>query len=325
MKANVMHPSRRHFLGLIGAALVWPGTGRAEALETISGNAFGTAWHLTGVYGSRLERLRTDLEALFAEIDREMSPWRPDSTVSLFNAGPAGWYPVGAETALVGRAALALAQDSDGAFDPTVGPLVAQWGFGPIEGSAGADWRGLSAGGRGISKAEGGQTLDLCGIAKGRALDRAADLVRARGKDDLLIDLGGELKALGRHPAGRDWHIAVVDPVWGRRAPAMLRLPAGRAVATSGLQMQSYTLGGRTYGHVIDPAAREPTSGQLRSVTVLADDAMTADGWATALFAAGDRAGPALARACGLDTLFLLANGTVLRQIRTGKIGDLLT
>ena len=325
MKANVMHPSRRHFLGLIGAALVRPGTGRAEALETISGSAFGTTWHISGASGRRLERLRSDIEAIFAEIDREMSPWRPDSTVSRFNAGPAGWYPVGAETALVGRAALALAQDSDGAFDPTVGPLVAQWGFGPIAGNARADWRGLSAGGREISKADGGQTLDLCGIAKGRALDRAADLARTRGEDDLLIDLGGELRALGRHPAARDWHIAVADPVWGRAAPAVLRLPAGKAVATSGLQMQSYTLGGRTYGHIIDPAAREPISGQLRSVTVLADDAMTADGWATALLAAGDRAGPALARARGLDALFLLANGTASRQIKTGDIGDRLT
>lgn len=317
--------SRRTFLGLTGALFLAPSMGRADTLESLSGRAFGTSWHVTGPAGSGLARFRPEIEAIFARIDREMSPWRPDSTVSRFNAGKAATQPAGTELLRVTEAALALAGASGGAFDPTVGPLVAQWGFGPIKGDEVPDWRGLSTGAGRIAKDHPGLTLDLCGIAKGRALDLAVTLLRDRGQGDLLFDLGGELRALGHHPAGRAWHVAVEPPGEGGPLPAVLRLEDGRAVATSGLKTQSYVLGGRTWGHIIDPLAARPVAGVLRSVTVVADDAMTADGWATALFAAGDTGGPALAEAQGISALFLFGDGPAPRQVRTGAIEALLT
>lgn len=100
------------------------------------------------------------------------------------------------------RAALDLARASDGAFDPTIAPLVGRFGFGPItEGAPG--WAALRVGHKSIAKPRAGLTRDLCGIAKGRALDRGVLLLAGRGHDDLLIDMGGELAALGRHPSGR--------------------------------------------------------------------------------------------------------------------------
>jgi len=232
--------------------------------------------------------------------------------------------PVSAEMTGVAQAAQALARDSDGAFDPTVGPLVARWGFGPIERGAAPDWRGVTVDAGRISKTQTDLTLDLCGIAKGRALDRAMELARDQGLRNLLLDLGGELRALGRHPQGRDWNVAVEHPMPGHSAPAILHLPESMAVATSGLGAQSYGLNGRLWGHIMDPATARPVEGQLRSVTVLAADAMTADGWATALFAAGDDAGPALARAQDIAALFLFDAGTTLRRVETGGIGEVL-
>ncbi len=317
-------PSRRAFMAGLGAALASPALVRAESSEHLSGRAFGTHWQITGPEGAVLDQLRPALEALFEGIEREMSPWRADSIVSRFNASRSG-TPASAEMTRVAQAALGLARASDGAFDPTVGPLVARWGFGPIETGAAPDWRGLTVEAGRLTKRQTDLTLDFCGIAKGRALDRALDLARGEGFDNLLIDLGGELRALGRHPRGRDWAVAVAHPVPGQPAPAIVHLPEGMAVATSGLGAQSYGLNGRLWGHIMDPATARPVDGQLRSVTVLAADAMTADGWATALFAAGDDAGPAVARARGIAALFLFEAGMTLRRVETGDIGAVLT
>lgn len=316
-------PSRRGALGLIGAALLCPRPGHAGALDGLSGTAFGTGWHIAGPARADLGAIRPGIEALFAGIDRQMSPWRADSALSQFNAGAAGWHAAEPEIVHVSQAALALAEASDGAFDPTVGPLVARWGFGPIHGGT-PDWRGLTVQAGRIGKARADLTLDLCGIAKGRALDRAVALAGDAGFGDLLFDLGGELRALGHHPSGRDWQVAVQHPLAEGRAAAMLRLPAGRAVATSGLQDQSYVLGARTYGHIIDPSAQGPADDGLLSVTVVAGDAMLADGWATALFAAGPVRGPANARDLGIAALFLVRDGATFGQVRTGAIDDVL-
>jgi len=287
------------------------------------GYAFGTTWRIVGAAGLGLDRLKPTLDALFADIDAEMSPWRSDSAISRFNVSVNGGE-AGAEMIRVTGAALQLAKDSEGAFDPTVGPLVARFGFGPIERGGAPDWRGLSVETGHIMKARDDLTLDLCGIAKGRALDQATGLARSLGFDDLLLDLGGELSALGRHPAGRDWQVAAEHPLTGHMAAAILHLPQGMAVATSGIGAQSYTLGDRVWGHIMDPATTSPAQGRLRSVSVLAADAMTADGWATALFAAGDENGPALARMRGLAALFLFDDGSALRRIETGGISEVL-
>lgn len=320
MSRSPHFPTRRRVLALGGAAALVPLGLRAEGLGRIGGAAFGTGWSVTGP--GALAPLRARVEALFAGVDAELSPWRAESALSRFNAAPAGRQEAGPELAGLTARALALAAASGGAFDPTVGPLTARWGFGPITGDNRPDWHGLSAGTGHIEKARAGLTLDLCGIAKGRALDRAADLARAHG-GGMLLDLGGELKALGQHPSGRDWRIAVEHPQAGHPPPALLRLPDGMAAATSGLRHQSYVLNGRRYGHIIDPSSGAPAAGDLLSVTVIAADAESADGWATALFAAGAE-GPALARRQGIAALFLAGGGTQLRQIRTGAIGDLL-
>ena len=115
----------------------------------------------------------------------------------------------------------------------------------------------------------------------------------------------------------------MADPDDRSRVLLDCRVSAG-SFATSGNSERGFTIGGTRYGHIIDPAARRPASGALRSVTVVASDAMTADGWATALFAAGDTAGPALAQARGISALFQIGDAPSPRQIRTGAIESIL-
>ena len=245
MQTRPVQPSRRRMLGLAGAALLLPRTAIAAPLATLSGDAFGTTWRLIAPAGAELASLRPAIDTLFAGIDRRFSPWRPDSTLARFNAMRSGQPLADTDLARVTAAALTIAERSGGAFDPSVGPLVAQWGFGPIRSGGAPDWRGLQASLHSISKTRDDLTLDLCGIAKGWALDRAGDLVTAAGIDSFLMEIGGEFTARGRHPDARDWRLAIdTPPAFAVQSP-LLWLPSGASVATSGLWEQSYSVGKR--------------------------------------------------------------------------------
>lgn len=315
-KPNVQF-SRRRMVAGIAAALALPRASLAADLAAVSGGAFATTWRLSAAQSGDLAPLVPMIDRLFAQIDRTFSPWRADSTLSRFNASSAGTPMHDTELARVTSAALAISQHSDGAFDPTVGPLVAKWGFGPIHTGGAHDWRGIRASAEAISKTRDDLTLDLCGIAKGHALDRAAALVRAAGFDNFLFELGGEVIAQGQHPDGRDWRLSIDTPLSFANAVSSIRLPTGSAVATSGVWEQSYTLNQRLYSHIIDTRADAPVSGRLRAVTVVTPDAMTADAWATGLCAAGAEGGLALATAARLPALFLIEQDNSLHQITT--------
>lgn len=296
--------TRRLFLAMAaGAALSGPRTAFAAAVETIGGDAFGSYWRLSLPAGADPETAREAIEAVVAEIDALFSPYRPDSELSRVNRhrGESA-CALSAEMRLVLDAALAVSRASEGAFDPTVGPLVRRFGFGPVEGTADASHRDLRLVAGGLEKGVARLSVDLCGIAKGRALDRAGAALDALGARDWLLDLGGEVLARGRHPAGRHWQVAV-EPV-GRTAPVVLRL-RDRAVATSGTAAQAYEFDGRRYGHVIDPARGAPAEGGFDTITVAAATGMEADAWATALLALEGARAVAMAGALGIDALFV--------------------
>ncbi|MDO5704453.1 MAG: FAD:protein FMN transferase, partial [Paracoccus sp. (in: a-proteobacteria)] len=174
MTDTATHITRRALIAGAALALSAPALlAGAPATQRIGGRAFGAQWAITLPDAAPLAGLRAAVDDLLAGIDRQMSPWRGDSTISALNLAGAGPRDLPEETAQVLKAALILARDSEGAFDPTVGPLVARWGFGPIHaGDASPDWRHLAVGGTTVTKAAPGTTADLCGIAKGHALDR---------------------------------------------------------------------------------------------------------------------------------------------------------
>lgn len=320
MRARQFH--RRDVLALGAAALfvARPAFARAAApTAELSGGAFGTGWSVSLPAGTAKADFGQRIEALLDGIDRAFSPWRRDSMLARFNAHGAGDFVAGPEVVEVTSSALRIAEASSGRFDPTVGPLVARWGFGPIRDGATppGGWQAIVAEDGRLSKHSGGLTLDLCGIAKGHALDRLVELLKEAGHDDFLVDLGGELAARGRHPSGRVWQVGIEDP-----RPeiddmtGVLRLE-DMAVATSGDRANSYAFGGRRYSHIIDPSTGEPVASALASVSVLMPTARDADGWATALMAAG-QGGPELATMHGIAALFLFRDGDHLRRVATG-------
>lgn len=320
------HPlNRRTFLQVacgsaVSMALGAPAVGRnLSGIETFIGSAFGTGWQITLASGTpRGPNLLAGVAALLDGVDRQMSPYRADSDITRFNTAGTGRCAIPGEMHRVTGAALALAEASRGAFDPTVGPLVSRWGFGPISGDPHPDWTGIALEPGAIVKNHASLTLDLCGIAKGYALDRIARLLTEAGHEAFLVDLGGEVIARGLHPSGRPWQVGVEDPHPEARGMAEVLALSDLAIATSGDRENGYTLGARRYSHIIDPATSEPVLGTIASVSVLAQSAMQADGWATALMAAGPDAGPALARAQGLSALFLLRGDAGLSRVTTG-------
>lgn len=312
--------TRRHFLALAAAAVARPA--HATGLQTLGGDAFGSYWR--GMFSGDLPGgdVVGLISRIVTDVDGQMSPYLPGSELSVFNR--AGQAPLSGAVADTTRAALNIAADTGGAFDPSVGPLVARYGFGPIRGDARAGWQALTLTGNLLTREAEGVTLDLCGIAKGHALDRMADALTAAGASDFVLELGGEVIARGQHPEGRPWQVGIEDGAGGLAGVAQ---PQGMAVATSGLWDQSYLTGAGRYGHIIDPITGAPAGETLASVSVFHDQAMIADGLATALFVMGADRALAHARETGLAAVLVAQGGAVTvtgaaeRFVALGGIG----
>lgn len=233
-------------------------------------------------------------------VDSLMSNWTDDSEVARLNreAGR-NTVTVHPEVARVLDFALRVGDESEGAFDVTVEPLVRLWGFlggdGPrvptqdeidaMLGRTGSDKVQWNPGSRTLRFTRDDVRIDLGGIAKGYGVDCVADLLRDAGTSDALVDLSGNMVALGNAEGREGWTVGIRDPAGERPYVARLRL-CDAAVATSGDYEQFITADGKRYGHILDPRTGWSARG-LASVTVVSDRAMTCDAWATALFVLG--------------------------------------
>lgn len=302
--ASDRRPSRREFVGLgIGALVVaaTPGVLRRKrdvVRRTVP--VMGTIAEIAVVHPD--ERFAQGaIDAAIAElrdVDRTMTRFSAHSDVGRANLMAArGPVPIGAATAEVIAAALVWADRSDGAFDPCLGRAVELWDVGHRTAPPAATEVRRFAG-RGLHRflevgRWGGEdvvvyhqpdiALDLGGIAKGWGVDRAAAALRDRGVIDALVNVGGDLQALGVSPDGDPWEVGVRDPFDATRLAARLRI-SDRAVATSGDYEQFFEHGGRRYHHLLDPATGEPRRAAGHSVTIAADRCMDADAAGTAVF-----------------------------------------
>ncbi len=306
--------TRRTLLKLVSAVALLnavPASARAARVQVLSGPAFGSAWRLVLPLTNQAAAAQRRIEQVLARVDALMSPFRADSELARFNAS--GQAVLSRETAAVTHAALALARDSQGAFDPTVAPLSRRYGFGAMTIAAGRPagrFRDLRLAGATLSTVCLGLSLDLCGIAKGHALDEVA---RALDGLDFVFELGGELAARGRHPSGRAWRMGIERP--GSDQLQRIFDADSRALATSGDAAQFYELGGRRYSHVMDPRARAPVGNRVASVSVLAATGMEADGLSTAAMVLGPEAARALLVTRGASALFLMRGPNGLQEV----------
>lgn len=323
-----MKVTRRGFLAGTGAMLATPALGATTPdLLQIEGPAFGASWRVrvgagTGA-GPDAGAIVRAITGVIEAVDAAMSPFRMRSEISVFNRSQTtDWLPLSTATLRTIAEAQRIAALTQGAFDPTLGGLVGRFGFGPIPTAPQGAFRDLALRADGARKADPQQTLDLCGIAKGQALDRCADALRSIGLGAFFIELGGEVLASGARPDGSPWRAGVERPLPGPVKPHCVVALRAEALATSGDLINSYVLAGHRYSHIIDPRRMAPADSALASVSVFAPRAVTADALATALFAMGPERGPAFAERTGMDALFLSRDGAGLREVMTGRFRD---
>ena len=270
---------------LLFAALIALPPARAAAAEyRASTYVFGTLAEIT-VSGSEVSRAQAAVGQVFHEFERmhrELHAWQPGELVALNQAIARGEKNIRttAEIAALIRESQRLAAQSDELFNPAIGRLVALWSFhrdkpgGPAPDAqeikriiaAHPRMSDLSVQGDAVTSSNPAVQLDFGGYAKGYALDRAADLLRASGVANALINVGGNALALGRH-GERAWRVGLESPR-GEGLLATLELADGEAVGTSGDYRRYYEIGGKRYAHIIDPRTGYPVAG-VQSVTVL--------------------------------------------------------
>lgn len=291
----------------------------------LEGPTMGSTWHVriradTPARADEARALLGPIEALLERVNDAMSTYRPQSEISRFNASRStAPFPVSRELALVAAKAVEIGRATGGAFDVTVDPLVNLWGFdrkGPrttVPSAAeiaqarrhtGLDLFAVEAGA--LRKADPETTINLGGIASGFAVDEVAALLASKGFASWMVEVTGEVRARGRNSRDTPWTIGVKWPELGR-PDALVAIPLeDKALTTSGTYHKFFEVGGRRYSHILDPTTGAPTESELVSVTVLADDALTADAWDTALLILGEaRARALLATRPGLEALFM--------------------
>jgi thiamine biosynthesis lipoprotein len=279
---------------------------------------------------------RTEIRATKAKVDMvllgvndAMSTYIPESDISRFNVSDSiEEFDASGSLSHVAEAALVVSRESDGAFDPTVGPLVNLWGFGSedvgdeIPTQAQIDEVRKSVGYQHLSipkpgtlqKAVPGLQLDLGAVAKGAGVDMVLYLLNDSGYSNVLVEVGGEIAVSGHNKRGKSWKISIETPEMdagiGEGRYAILSLGKG-AVATSGDYRNYKEEDGRHYSHVINPKTGWPVTNGVASVTVVAKDCMTADALATALMVLGPEKGlNFMIKQEGADAMIVVRNDT---------------
>lgn len=349
-------PARATFLTAALVALSCGDPPPAPVGLQLTGRCMGTMWSAVVVTeaeamveeASVRRVIQTELDA----VDAALSTWKDTSDLSRLARTDPG-TPI--ETAEVTRDVLRLAAPwvcaTDGAFDPAVGALLKVWGFDDHDGSADApseaeieaarelvDWEAIEIDETTVRRTRLGVEIDLSAIAKGHAVDLAAEALLDAGFDDFLLEVGGETVVRGNRPSGTPWRIGIEHPIAPEgvapRSPLSLvshpkiaRLVCTDvAVATSGDYRNVREVDGRVVAHAIDPRTGRPIEHDLRSVTVVAATCATADALATAALVLGPLEGlELLERTPGVEGLLLVRTGDASAPVAsrtTTGIGD---
>lgn len=308
----------------------------------LHGPTMGTRWSVTcdAAPDTDVQALQTALAAAVQLVDAQMSPWLPGSDLNRLNHAPVGaWVTLPAEIMEVLVCALDVCRLSASAFDPAAGALVDAWGFGAVRDAPDAEAIRTATSAAPLARIPTYEALeldsgmlrarkhapvhlDLCGIAKGYAVDRMADVLRQNGVPHALVALDGELRAVGGQADGQPWAVAVESPETCRRAVHSVVELQDLAVATSGDYRHYLQVGDARLAHTMDTRRGAPVRNEVASVTVLARQCMHADAWATALLVAGPGEGLALAQRMGLEVLWMLRRGNGLVTLGLGRFGS---
>jgi FAD:protein FMN transferase len=292
-------------------ALIWYRQSQ-PVVHAIDGYTMGSTWSVrfAGPVDTDVDVVGTQLEQELAALDLELSAYREDSALARLNTAPVGqWIDIPNHLMNVLLFGLELWRVSGGAFDMTVKPLVALWGFGaaqpryslPTEAEIavarariGSDRLELAPDGR-RARRLADINVDVDGIAPGYAAGVLSSWLTMHGFVNHLVEIGGEMRASGLRPDGGGWRVAIEAPEMARGHIKRIIAITDTAVTTAGDYRDYFEVDGTRYQHILDPVTGRPVTHNLASVTVLAPGKLTADGYATAIMVLGEEAGLAFA------------------------------
>lgn len=284
---------------------------------TIAGKTMGTTYNI--VYLDEVNRdFQTSIDSLLVVFNQSLSTYVPDSELSKFNLGDTLDFKLPYFLPVL-KASKTVYEKTGGAFDPTVGPLVNLWGFGPggpeLKDSTDINlllklvgFDKIEFDENQLRKKVPGIYLDFSAIAKGYGVDVVGEFLEAKGIVNFLIEIGGELVARGVNEKGELWKVGVNRPEESANATDLFSIIAlqDRGMATSGNYRNYYVKDSVKISHTINPATGYPVNHNLLSATVLAKDCMTADAYATAIMVMGTERGIALDSALNEIEVFLI-------------------
>lgn len=349
MTSCILKPARAAlistFMVLISVALAGCSFQPDEEIWEISGPVFGTSYHISVVLPEdrqRLEALARGIDEALDGVDASMSTWREDSELSKLNRleDQSDWIPVSGPLFEVLARSQEISRLTNGAFDVTIGPVVNLWGFGPNArpdqvpseeqlaralASTGFEHLSLRAEPPAV-KADKPQYIDLSAIAKGYGVDVVARYLDSEGVSSYLVEIGGEIRTRGKKPDDNVWRLAIEQPVEGgeHSVNRIVALPS-RAMATSGDYRNYYESEGQRFSHTIDPQTGKPIAHHLASVTVIADDSMTADALATGFTVMGYERARALATQENIPAYFIVRTESGFESHQTPAFSSYVT
>ena len=285
--------------------------------------AMDTVMSITA-YGSEAEEAVPAAVEKVNALEGLLSRTRKDSEVSGLNAAAPGAVQISEDTARVLSLAVEWSAKTGGAFDVTIAPVSAAWGFGGEEEHRVpsqeelktlltlADSGALTVNGNTAALEKAGMEIDLGGIAKGYAAGQAEQVLREYGVESALLDLGHNITVIGGKPDGSAWRVAVQDPANSSGTVGVLSLRDASAVTSGGYQ-RYFEQDGVVYHHIIDPRAGYPADSGLLSATVVCADPGLADLLSTATFVLGEEDALALWRAeGGFELVLVTQDGRVV-------------
>jgi len=297
-------------LFLIFFILLFAGCGLKKEAE-FSGKTMGTTYHITVVTGvfTNTKDLKGQVDLRLDEINKSMSTFRKDSEISRFNAhlNVGEKFRISDDFYNVMIVAKTIYEETGGAWDGTVKPLVDLWGFGKSENRHTFPEKSRIAAmlsnigfnnieiipGHYLVKKNPAITLDLASIAKGYGVDQVAALIRANGIQHFLVEIGGEVFAAGLRKDGKNWRIGINRPQKNAPVDQVYRVVdlQDKGFATSGDYRNYFEVNQQRFSHVIDPRKGFPVDKGVVSVSIISNTCTFADGLATAVMVLGHKKG----------------------------------
>jgi FAD:protein FMN transferase len=294
-----MRIRKRGFYFLISVLLLYSCRNEKASYIALEGFTMGTTYHIKYA-SSRSHNFGKQIDSLLVLVNRSLSMYDSTSTISLFNRSREGSMS-DSLFRIVFRTAKDIYKRTKKAFDPSIMPLVNAWGFG-FENRSKMDsvlvdsllnllgFGGVSLNSDMITKNNPDLMLDFAAIAKGFGVDLVAEFLEEQGIQDYMVEIGGEVRAKGKNPAGEAWKIGIERPAMEKDQVQEFDLLvhiSDMSVATSGNYRNYYVENGKRYAHIVSPFTGFPVEHNLLSVSVFSKKCMIADAFATGLMVLG--------------------------------------